>query len=160
MRYLITGTAGFIGFHLARRLLDEGHFVVGFDAMTPYYDVALKVRRHAILAQSNGFRPVIARLEDRAALDAAAALAEPDVIVHLAAQLLALGPRGRIAARLLTFAAGGEVALSQSDLAEMCGLSRKATNAHLAALERAGAIARGYGRIAIIDAGALRRLAA
>ncbi|MBN9018991.1 MAG: NAD-dependent epimerase/dehydratase family protein [Rhizobiales bacterium] len=86
MRYLITGTAGFIGFHLARRLLDEGHFVVGFDAMTPYYDVALKVRRHAILAQSNGFRPVIARLEDRAALDAAAALAEPDVIVHLAAQ--------------------------------------------------------------------------
>lgn len=86
MRYLITGTAGFIGFHLARRLLDEGHFVVGFDAMTPYYDVALKERRHAILAQSNGFRPVIARLEDRAALDAAAALAEPDVIVHLAAQ--------------------------------------------------------------------------
>ncbi|MBB3928983.1 UDP-glucuronate 4-epimerase [Kaistia hirudinis] len=86
MRYLITGTAGFIGFHLARRLLDEGHFVVGFDAMTRYYDVALKERRHAILAQSNGFRPVIARLEDRAALDAAAALAEPDVIVHLAAQ--------------------------------------------------------------------------
>jgi len=86
MRYLITGTAGFIGFHLARRLLDEGHFVVGFDAMTPYYDVALKERRHAILAQSNGFRPVIARLEDRAALDSAAALAEPDIIVHLAAQ--------------------------------------------------------------------------
>jgi len=86
MRYLITGTAGFIGFHLARRLLDEGHFVVGFDAMTPYYDVALKERRHAVLAQSNGFRLVIARLEDRAALDAAAALAEPDVIVHLAAQ--------------------------------------------------------------------------
>ncbi len=86
MRYLITGTAGFIGFHLARRLLDDGHFVVGFDAMTPYYDVALKERRHAILAQSNGFRPVISRLEDRAALDAAAALAEPDVIVHLAAQ--------------------------------------------------------------------------
>ena len=44
MRYLITGTAGFIGFHLARRLLDEGHFVVGFDAMTTYYDVALKER--------------------------------------------------------------------------------------------------------------------
>ncbi|MCX5515484.1 UDP-glucuronate 5-epimerase [Kaistia algarum] len=86
MRYLITGTAGFIGFHLARRLLDEGHFVVGFDAMTPYYDVALKERRHAILAQSNGFRPVIGHLEDRTALDEAAALAEPEVIVHLAAQ--------------------------------------------------------------------------
>ena len=86
MRYLITGTAGFIGFHLARRLLDEGHFVVGFDAMTPYYDVSLKERRHAILARSNGFRPVIGRLEDRAALDAAADLAEPEIIVHLAAQ--------------------------------------------------------------------------
>ena len=83
-----------------------------------------------------------------------------DTIVHLAAQLLALGPRGRIAARLLTFAAGGEVALSQSDLAEMCGLSRKATNAHLATLERVGVITRGYGRIAIVDAAALRRLAA
>ena len=55
MRYLITGTAGFIGFHLAKRLLDEGHFVTGFDGMTPYYDVALKEKRHAILARSNGF---------------------------------------------------------------------------------------------------------
>jgi UDP-glucuronate 4-epimerase len=86
MRYLITGTAGFIGFHLARRLLGEGHFVVGFDGMTPYYDVRLKERRHAILALSNGFRPVLGRLEDRAALDHAAELAEPEVIVHLAAQ--------------------------------------------------------------------------
>jgi UDP-glucuronate 4-epimerase len=86
MRYLITGTAGFIGFHLARRLLDEGHFVVGFDGITPYYDVALKHRRHDILARSNGFRPVIGMLEDAEALASAAELAEPDVIVHLAAQ--------------------------------------------------------------------------
>src|ERR1700712_3621871 len=86
MRYLITGTAGFIGFNLARRLLDEGNFVVGFDGMTPYYDVALKEKRHAILARSNGFKPVIGMLEDKAALDRAAELAEPDVIVHLAAQ--------------------------------------------------------------------------
>ena len=86
MRYLITGTAGFIGFHLARRLLDEGHFVTGFDGMTPYYDVRLKERRHAILARSNGFRPVIGMLEDKAALDRAADVGEPDVIVHLAAQ--------------------------------------------------------------------------
>ena len=42
MRYLITGTAGFIGYHLARRLLDEGHAVTGFDAVTDYYDVGLK----------------------------------------------------------------------------------------------------------------------
>ena len=86
MRYLITGTAGFIGFHLARRLLDEGHFVVGFDGMTPYYDVKLKEKRTAILARSNGFKAVTGMLEDKAALDYAAELAEPDVIVHLAAQ--------------------------------------------------------------------------
>ena len=86
MRYLITGTAGFIGFHLARRLLDEGHFVVGFDGMTPYYDVKLKENRTAILARSNGFKAVTGMLEDKAALDHAAELAEPDVIVHLAAQ--------------------------------------------------------------------------
>jgi len=86
MRYLITGTAGFIGFHLAKRLLDEGHFVVGFDGMTPYYDVKLKEKRTAILARSNGFKAVTGMLEDKAALDHAAALAEPDVIVHLAAQ--------------------------------------------------------------------------
>ncbi|WP_026619147.1 UDP-glucuronate 4-epimerase [Ensifer sp. WSM1721] len=86
MRYLITGTAGFIGFHLAKRLIDEGHFVVGFDGMTPYYDVRLKQRRHAVLERSNGFKAVTAMLEDRAALDRAAELAEPEIIIHLAAQ--------------------------------------------------------------------------
>ncbi|MGF6172251.1 NAD-dependent epimerase [Ensifer sp. 4252] len=86
MRYLITGTAGFIGFHLAKRLIDEGHFVVGFDGMTPYYDVTLKERRHAILARSNGFKAVVGMLEDRDALNHAAELAEPEVIIHLAAQ--------------------------------------------------------------------------
>ena len=86
MRFLITGTAGFIGFHLARRLLDEGHFVVGYDGMTDYYDPALKRARHHLLARSNGFRAVEARLEDMAALTAATEMAEPDVIVHLAAQ--------------------------------------------------------------------------
>jgi len=86
MRFLITGTAGFIGFHLARRLLSEGHEVVGFDAMTDYYDRRLKDARHAILAQSDRFRPVVARLEDEAALARAGDLAQPEVIVHLAAQ--------------------------------------------------------------------------
>jgi UDP-glucuronate 4-epimerase len=86
MRFLITGTAGFIGFHLARRLLDEGHFVVGFDGMTDYYDVHLKEQRHAMLARSNGFKAVKGMLEDRSALDKAAELAEPEVIIHLAAQ--------------------------------------------------------------------------
>lgn len=86
MRYLITGTAGFIGFHLAKRLIDEGHFVVGFDGMTPYYDVTLKQRRHEILSRSNGFKAVVGMLEDRAALEHAAEIAEPEVIIHLAAQ--------------------------------------------------------------------------
>jgi UDP-glucuronate 4-epimerase len=86
MRVLITGTAGFIGFHLARRLLDEGHFVVGYDAMTPYYDVRLKEARHGLLARSNGFKAVIGQLEDADTLRRAADLAEPEIIVHLAAQ--------------------------------------------------------------------------
>jgi len=86
MRYLITGTAGFIGFHLAKRLLDDGHFVVGFDGMTQYYDVALKEKRHAILSRSNGFKAQIGMLEDSDALNRAADLAEPEVIIHLAAQ--------------------------------------------------------------------------
>lgn len=86
MRFFITGTAGFIGFHLARRLLDDGHTVVGYDGITPYYDVSLKRRRHEILAESPGFLAVEAMLEDASALDAAADEAAPDVVVHLAAQ--------------------------------------------------------------------------
>jgi len=86
MRVFVTGTAGFIGFHLANRLLELGHFVDGFDGMTPYYDVALKRERHAILERSNGFRAHIAMLEDMDALTRAVDIAAPDVIVHLAAQ--------------------------------------------------------------------------
>jgi UDP-glucuronate 4-epimerase len=86
MRYFITGTAGFIGFHLARRLLAEGHEVTGFDGVTPYYNVKLKHMRHAALAQYPAFTPVIAMLEDRAALEEAIAKASPEIIVHLAAQ--------------------------------------------------------------------------
>jgi UDP-glucuronate 4-epimerase len=86
MHYFITGTAGFIGFHLARRLLADGHQVTGFDGMTPYYNVKLKQMRHAALAQYPAFKPVIAMLEDRAAVEDAMAAAKPDVIIHLAAQ--------------------------------------------------------------------------
>jgi UDP-glucuronate 4-epimerase len=86
MRYFITGTAGFIGFHLARRLLESGHVVSGFDGMTPYYDVRLKQARHAALKQFPNFSCRVAMLEDRGQLDAAVTEAAPDVIVHLAAQ--------------------------------------------------------------------------
>lgn len=77
--------------------------------------------------------------------------AQLDASVHGLAQMLALPPRARIAARLMLFADTRIVPLAQSDIAELCGLSRKAANAHLAALEAAGAIVRGYGSIRIID---------
>ncbi|EJJ28077.1 NAD-dependent epimerase/dehydratase family protein [Rhizobium sp. CF142] len=86
MRYFITGTAGFIGFHLARRLLQDGHEVTGFDGLTAYYNVRLKEMRHAALMQYPAFRPIVAMLEDKAALEAAVSAARPDVLVHLAAQ--------------------------------------------------------------------------
>lgn len=82
----ITGTAGFIGFHLARLLLAEGFRVHGYDGMSDYYDVRLKQRRHAMLRQNEGFTTTEALLEDREALARAVDAAKPDVIVHLAGQ--------------------------------------------------------------------------
>lgn len=85
-RFLITGTAGFIGFHLAKRLLEDGHAVTGYDRISAYYDVQLKRRRHDILSRYPCFSGVHATLEDMADLRAAAESAAPDVIIHLAAQ--------------------------------------------------------------------------
>ncbi|MCI0466475.1 MAG: NAD-dependent epimerase/dehydratase family protein [Beijerinckiaceae bacterium] len=70
MRILVTGSAGFIGFHMARRLLGEGHEVTGIDGFTPYYDRDLKRRRHEILLQSSQYRGHEVMLEDFAALSA------------------------------------------------------------------------------------------
>jgi UDP-glucuronate 4-epimerase len=86
LRVFITGTAGFIGFHLARRLLAEGHHVDGFDGMTRYYDPRLKEARRAILLAHDNYRDSVAMLEDMPALTEAVARAAPDVMVHLAAQ--------------------------------------------------------------------------
>jgi UDP-glucuronate 4-epimerase len=85
-RVFVTGTAGFIGFHLAQLLLAEGFEVHGFDGMTDYYDVNLKRRRHQILMQNQHFRAVEAMLEDRDTIDQIIDDYQPDVIVHLAAQ--------------------------------------------------------------------------
>ena len=86
MRVFITGTAGFIGFHLAKRLMSEGHELHGYDGMTDYYDLRLKQDRHAELTQHNAFSKTIALLEDQEALDRAVDQFVPDVIVHLAGQ--------------------------------------------------------------------------
>jgi UDP-glucuronate 4-epimerase len=85
MRILVTGSAGFIGFHMARRLLDEGHEVVGLDGLTPYYDRNLKLRRHEILLQRPGFSGHAAMLEDCPAL-AGIYGAGFDAVYHFAAQ--------------------------------------------------------------------------
>ncbi|MGE0500567.1 MAG: NAD-dependent epimerase/dehydratase family protein [Rhizobiaceae bacterium] len=86
MRIFVTGSAGFIGFHVARRLLADGHAVTGFDAMSEYYDVGLKQRRHERLERSPAFTAHVAFLEDQVALSEAIDHCRPDVIIHLAAQ--------------------------------------------------------------------------
>src|SRR5690606_26651222 len=86
VKVFVTGTAGFIGFHLASRLLREGHLVTGFDGVTDYYDPALKRRRLAQLRRHNSFTEVQGMLEDQPLLNHAIEAFAPDVIVHLAAQ--------------------------------------------------------------------------
>lgn len=86
MRVFVTGSAGFIGFHLCRRMLADGCLVHGYDAMTRYYDPLLKERRLALLCRNEGFRNTVAPLEDMDKLQEAFEAAKPDVVVHLAAQ--------------------------------------------------------------------------
>jgi UDP-glucuronate 4-epimerase len=86
MRFLVTGTAGFIGFHLAQRLLADGHRVLGVDGFTPYYDPNLKRRRHQELARSSAFVAREALIEDAQALTGLVAEANADMVFHLAAQ--------------------------------------------------------------------------
>lgn len=83
---LITGAAGFIGFHLSKHLLDQGCNVVGFDNLNDYYDVNLKYARLDVLTQYPNFTFVKGDLADKAALDSLFSTYKPKVVVNLAAQ--------------------------------------------------------------------------
>ncbi|MCB9945769.1 MAG: NAD-dependent epimerase/dehydratase family protein [Geminicoccaceae bacterium] len=85
-RVFITGAAGFIGFHLAKRMLRDGWEVMGFDGMTPYYSPRLKETRLSILQDRAGFSFEKGMLEEQGLLSGLVSSFQPDVIVHLAAQ--------------------------------------------------------------------------
>jgi UDP-glucuronate 4-epimerase len=83
---LVTGAAGFIGFHVARRLLAEGHHVVGLDNLNSYYDPALKQARLGILRRDQGFTFEQTDLADRASVSQLFSKNRFARVVHLAAQ--------------------------------------------------------------------------
>ena len=83
---LVTGSAGFIGYFTALRLLEQGWKVIGLDAFSDYYDVTLKERRQAMLAQSAAFTPLRGKLEDPGRLMEIFARETPELVIHLAAQ--------------------------------------------------------------------------
>ena len=86
MKILVTGAAGFIGFHTAAALLDRGGQVVGLDNLNDYYDVALKRARLAQLEGRNGFSFTKLDIEDRSAMEELFAGEKFDRVIHLAAQ--------------------------------------------------------------------------
>ncbi len=83
---LVTGSSGFIGFHLCKRLLADGWQVVGIDAMTDYYDVGLKEGRLAQLTPNEAFTNLTARIEDPDVLHDLFEAHRPEAVIHLAAQ--------------------------------------------------------------------------
>jgi UDP-glucuronate 4-epimerase len=86
VKVLVTGTAGFIGSHLAMRLLDRGDHVVGIDNMSDYYDVNLKKARLARFMDHPNYTHIQADLADRAAVELAFQTHKPQRVVNLAAQ--------------------------------------------------------------------------
>ena len=86
MKFLVTGAAGFIGFHTARALLDRGDEVIGVDNLNAYYDVKLKEARLAQLQGRNGFTFHRLDLTDREGIENLFATTRPQRVIHLAAQ--------------------------------------------------------------------------
>ena len=86
MPQLVTGAAGFIGYHVAERLLADGHEVIGIDDLNPYYDVRLKEARVARLREKPAFQFHQVDLGDRHATTAIFSDTRPDIVVHFAAQ--------------------------------------------------------------------------
>ena len=83
---LVTGAAGFIGYHLSERLLGQGDRVVGLDNLNDYYDPKLKEARLAKLRRSPEFRFLKVDLGDRTGVEKIWQEVKPEVVVHLAAQ--------------------------------------------------------------------------
>lgn len=86
MKFLVTGAAGFIGYHVAERLLAAGHQVVGIDNLNDYYDVGLKTARLDMLADKPGFRFIKLDLADREGMAALFAEHQFQRVIHLGAQ--------------------------------------------------------------------------
>jgi len=86
MKILVTGSAGFIGHQVALRLLASGHYVLGVDNLSPYYDVALKRDRLASLTSQSTFSFFEQDIADVAAVDRLFGAHRPDAVIHLAAQ--------------------------------------------------------------------------
>ncbi|MEK7511143.1 MAG: NAD-dependent epimerase/dehydratase family protein [Patescibacteria group bacterium] len=86
MKILVTGAAGFIGYHVVERLLQEGHTVTGVDSLVPYYDVRLKQKRVALLKKYPRFTFSRISLTDYKRLEKLVQETKPAEIIHLAAQ--------------------------------------------------------------------------
>ena len=102
---LVTGAAGFIGFHIAKRLLAEGWRVVGVDCISDYYDVELKKRRESILLDNPSYRSIHAKIEQQGILLNVFAEEKPKIVVHLAGQAgvrdSTQNPRGHLESNIL-----------------------------------------------------------
>ena len=86
MKIFITGSSGFIGFHLSKKLLDKGHNVCGFDSMNSYYDIKIKKARFQILTKYKKFSFTKGKLENQKVLTNSIIKFKPEIIIHLAAQ--------------------------------------------------------------------------